>query len=88
MEDKKLNKHRPFHIYDGHTYFLTGRCYKGIDYFEGDDSKEMFRNKLGEISKELDVGIFSWVILNNHYHILFRLDNQSGMTSASLSQGA
>jgi len=85
MEGNKLNKHRPFHLYDGHTYFLTGRCYKAVNYFYNDERKEMFQNKLGEISKELNIGIFAWVILNNHYYLIFRLDKTSGVTSASLS---
>ena len=79
------NVHRPFHLYDGHTYFLTGRCYKAVNYFYNDERKEMFQNKLGEISKELNIGIFAWVILNNHYYLIFRLDKTSGVTSASLS---
>ncbi|OIO18275.1 MAG: hypothetical protein AUJ23_04130 [Candidatus Magasanikbacteria bacterium CG1_02_32_51] len=80
------NVHRPFHIYDGHTYFVTGRCYKGVDYFYNVERKGLFQKKLGEIVKELDIGLFSWVILNNHYHILFKLNGMNGVTSDSLSQ--
>ena len=35
------NKHRPYHLYDGHTYFVTGRCYKGVDYFR-EENKKLF----------------------------------------------
>ena len=86
MEGTKLNKHRPFNIYDGHTYFLTGKCYKGIDYFCDDDRKEMFRKVLKESIERFDIKLFSWVVLNNHYHLIFSISNEKGVTSESLSR--
>ncbi|OIO18551.1 MAG: hypothetical protein AUJ23_03405 [Candidatus Magasanikbacteria bacterium CG1_02_32_51] len=65
------NKHRPFYIYDGHTYFVTGRCYKGTDYFRESGKKEMFRQVLKDSIEKFYIKLFSWVVLNNHYHILF-----------------
>jgi len=67
------NVHRPFHLYDGHTYFLTGRCYKGTDYFYNDERKEMFQKVLKESIERFDIKLFSWVLLDNHYHILFSI---------------
>ncbi|PIZ96725.1 MAG: hypothetical protein COX80_00615 [Candidatus Magasanikbacteria bacterium CG_4_10_14_0_2_um_filter_33_14] len=71
MEGRKLNKHRPFHIYDGHTYFVTGRCYNGIDYFKENSKKEMFRKILKDSIEKFNIKLFSWVLLNNHYHVMF-----------------
>jgi len=67
------NVHRPFHLYDGHTYFLTGRCYKAVNYFYNDERKEMFQKVLKESIERFDIKLFSWVLLDNHYHILFSI---------------
>ena len=65
------NKHRPYHLYDGHTYFVTGRCYKGVDYFREENKKIFFRKILKDSIEKFDIKLFSWVLLDNHYHILF-----------------
>ncbi|MFA7315101.1 MAG: hypothetical protein WC025_04225 [Candidatus Magasanikbacteria bacterium] len=71
----KLNKHRPFHIYNGYTYFLTGRCYKGVNYFRDENKKRIFRKILKDSIEKFDIKLFSWVILDNHYHILFNVSS-------------
>jgi hypothetical protein len=70
---EKRNKHRPFHIYDGHTYFVTGRCYKKRLYLERDECKGIFKSLLEKARKRFDIHLFSWVVLRNHYHLMFAL---------------
>lgn len=67
------NKHRPFHIYDGHTYFLTGRMLEGFKILSDDKKKHFLQSKLAELSIEMNIGILAWSILDNHYHILCML---------------
>ena len=83
---KNRNIHRPLHIYSGHCYFLTARCYKGFKYFRG-ERKKILKAKMAELSEEMDIGILSWVVLDNHYHLLFLLKHPEGTTSASSSDG-
>lgn len=90
----ETNKHRPFHIYYGHTYFVSGACYKGLKVINSDKKKSIFKTKLAQISKEMNIGILAWVVLDNHYHLLFLLNvdengvanvYNSGVTNASSS---
>jgi len=70
---KIKNKHRPFHYYDGRAYFISGTCYKGLGMFLAEYRKDIFKKVLRESVKRFDIQLYSWVILNNHYHILFTL---------------
>ncbi|MDD2657000.1 MAG: hypothetical protein PHQ18_05560 [Patescibacteria group bacterium] len=67
----KTNNHRPHHIYDGYGYFLTARTYNKIHYFDTNERKNIFVQKLKKLSEKYEVGLFSWVLLENHYHIMF-----------------
>lgn len=67
------NKHRPFHIYDGCGYFITGRCYERIAYFKTHERKQIFIKTFSRLSGEYQVGIIAWSLLSNHYHCIIRL---------------
>lgn len=65
-------KHRPPHIYrDNQIYFLTSRTHKKICYFNGDERKEILKNVLIKSIKRFNIKIYAWVIMDNHYHLLF-----------------
>lgn len=67
------NKHRPFHIYYGHTYFITGRCYEQKHYFNSYDRKQIFIAKFSTLTKKFNIKIYAWSLLSNHYHIIVSL---------------
>ena len=70
--DEHIN--RPHHMYiEGAYYFITGRCLEGIKYFNKKDNKIIFVSVLKNLQRELDIKIYSWVLLDNHYHILCTL---------------
>ena len=88
LDIKEKNIHRPLHYYGGQVYFLSATCYEGVDMFCTDNKKRILKIKLKEISEEMGINIYGWVILNNHYHLLFHLNNfdeSEGVTNASLS---
>ena len=65
-------KHRPPHIYrDNQIYFLTSRTYKEICYFNNDSKKEILKSVLIESTRRFNIKIYAWVIMDNHYHLLF-----------------
>jgi putative transposase len=67
-----LKKHRPPHIYrDNQIYFLTSRTYKEICYFNNDSKKEILKSVLIKSIKRFNIKIYAWVIIDNHYHLLF-----------------
>ena len=67
------NVHRPFHLYEGHTYFVTGKCYENKPYFERNECKAVFKKILEEARTRFKIRLFSWVVLHNHYHLMFAL---------------
>ena len=70
-------KHRPPHIYrDNQIYFLTSRTYKEICYFNNDSKKEILKNVLIESIKRFNIKIYAWVIMDNHYHLLFHINRK------------
>lgn len=71
-----LKDHRPPHIYlDNQIYFVTSRTYKEICYFNSNEKKEIFVEILNDSIKKFNIKIFAWVLLDNHYHLLFNIDN-------------
>ena len=67
------NLHRPHHMYDGHTYFVTGRCIGAKHYFYNEQRKNIWRNVCKESIERFGIKMYAWVLLENHYHILFSL---------------
>ncbi len=74
IQTQNRNIHRPHHIYGGHTYFVTGRCYEKKKYFYDDVRKKIFQHILKNVAQKENIGIFAWVLLDNHYHILITLN--------------
>jgi putative transposase len=70
-----LKDHCPPHIYlDNQIYFLTVRCFKGQPYFK---NKENLVTKIIKgTTKEFKYGIYAWVILDNHFHLLLRVEKE------------
>ncbi|MDD2656786.1 MAG: hypothetical protein PHQ18_04465 [Patescibacteria group bacterium] len=70
----KEHINRPHHIYvEGACYFITGRCLEGKKYFSTFQRKDIFVSVLQNLQRELGIKIYSWVLLDNHYHILCSL---------------
>ena len=72
----KYKKHYPFHLYSGHTYAVSGRCQDKLNYFESDFKKEIFKRVLNKSIKRFKIRLFGWIILPNHYHLLFALPEE------------
>ena len=73
LATRNRNAHRPFHIYSGHTYFITGRCKERLPFFLSHKRKRLFQKVLKESSERFGIGIFAWAVLHNHYHLLCSL---------------
>jgi len=72
-----IKDHRPPHIYrDNQIYFLTSRTHKEICYFNNDLRKDILKSVLIKSVKRFDIKIYAWVILDNHYHLLFGVNSK------------
>ena len=66
--------HRPPHIFQiNKIYFLTGKTYKSIAYFNTPSKKKLLIKTINIAAKKFSINIFAWVILDNHYHLLFSM---------------
>lgn len=68
-----MENHRPPHIHPDDSFlFLTGRVYGGLSYLAPKKAKEYFLVKLDSILEKYKIILESWVILDNHYHLLIK----------------
>ena len=67
--------------YEGGLYHVLSRGNEGKDIFYDDPDRLTFLNVIGEMAEHYDVDIFSYVLMNNHYHILLRT-NQSNLSKS------
>ena len=66
--------HNPPHIYvDNSIYVVTSSTYGSIPYFNSDQKKLIVQEKIFDAILKTDSKLHAWVILDNHYHILFEL---------------
>jgi len=69
-----FDSHRPVHYYiDDATYFLTGHMNEGCDLLFNEERKQLFFDVLLNILDDYSIELIAWVILINHYHIMFQL---------------
>ncbi len=66
--------HNPPHIYlDNAIYIVTACTYGKKPYFDANDKKKMLMEKIFNSIDKIGAKLYAWVILTNHYHILFEI---------------
>lgn len=74
MALSKFKKHIPFHLYvDGGVYFVTARTLRGRRLFNTDQKKIILVSRINRSIKRFGITLHAWVVVDNHYHILFGL---------------
>jgi len=67
---------RPPHLFiNDSIYFITCRTRNGIRFFNSDNKKDLIKKSIGRACGKYDYKIFTWVILDNHYHLLIKISN-------------
>ena len=66
--------HPPHFYIDQATYFVSARTFNNVPVLASDAHKRLFRELLREKIKAIGVRLFAWVILSDHYHLLFYVD--------------
>ena len=66
-------KHHPLHIYKDETiYFVTARTIKKEKFFNTGEKKKILLQALKKSLEDYRYLPFAWIILSNHYHLLFK----------------
>jgi len=69
------NIHRPLHIYvSGQIYFITASTYNKLKILDDGRKRLIVRNNIIYSAIKWKIKVFAWVILSNHYHVLFQAD--------------
>lgn len=67
-------RHQPHHIYlDNQIYFVTAHTYLNKTFLSTLPKKRKLLKKIKEFLKAFNFNLYAWVILDNHYHILFKV---------------
>lgn len=76
-----ITPHRPPHIYlDNNIYFVTAHTFYKKPFFNQDKKLRSFASLLQENTKRYQIELYAWVLLPNHYHLLFKI-NRGGNLS-------
>ncbi len=64
--------HRPRHLYvDGMWYFVTAPTVNKVTILSSEVHLHLWMDPLRELTTEFEVKLVAWVVLPNHYHLLF-----------------
>jgi putative transposase len=67
-------EHRPIHFYRDQTiYFVTFRTINRINFLNTDQKKQIVSRVIQKAIKNFFASLYAWVILDNHFHLLFLL---------------
>ena len=58
--------------FEGALYHVLSRGNERQDIVATDEDRKLFLNTLGEMGERFEVDIFAYVLMDNHYHLLFR----------------
>ncbi|MDZ7401791.1 MAG: transposase [candidate division KSB1 bacterium] len=68
-----MKRHTPYHLYiDDYPYFINVHTYLNIYQMTSDFEKQKLLQKITEFFKTFHFVLYAWIILDNHYHLLFK----------------
>jgi putative transposase len=68
------NRHRPPHRYNNDCwYMITSSTVQKNKILQSNTHKQYFSNLLKELSRDFEMTLMAWVILDDHYHILIKV---------------
>ena len=73
--------------YEGALYHVLSRGNEQRPIFIDNDDRLLFLETLGEMSERFEIDIFAYVLMDNHYHLLFR-NNRANLSKSMQWFGA
>ena len=76
-----MSGHHPPHIFlDNTWYIITAATLDHAPFLAADRAKVLVRDRLQELVLESELTLRAWVILNDHYHLLFKAKRGKGLS--------
>ena len=73
-----IKRHQPLHLYiENQLYFLTAHTYKNQYLLKDNPHKQHLLNKIKEFFDVYNYLLYAWVILDTHYHLLFKSSDKA-----------
>ncbi|MBS1251497.1 MAG: hypothetical protein MAG451_00530 [Anaerolineales bacterium] len=80
MDNEKFKPFHPPHIYlDNQAYFITASIWDNRHILRSTEARKLIRDELRERIVDLQIKLYAWVILTNHYHLLFHVQEAAQM---------
>lgn len=80
MLSKNPTLHRPPHLYlDNQIYFITAHTFYKKPLFNTKEKLRSFASLLQKIINEYKIDLYSWVLLESHYHLLLKINFSSNL---------
>jgi len=68
-----MKRHQPIHFYlDDFLYFFTAHTYLDRYQMTTEFEKLKILDKIKDFLKSFNFTIYAWIVLDNHYHLLFK----------------
>ena len=81
-QKRPIIRHRPPHIYRDDTfYFVTCSTREKKTFLDTNIKRDILRDVLKEKTKRFGVRLTAWIILKNHYHLLFHVPSKETLAS-------
>jgi putative transposase len=75
-----FKRHKPFHLYlDDKIYFVTASTLNKESFFDTNSKKKIVKERLKNAAKKYKVKVYAWVVLSNHYHLLFQFKEEQNL---------
>ena len=84
LENQKrtIIRHRPPHVYRDDTFYFVTCSTRGKEpFFDTVIKRNILRDILKEKTERLSVRLKAWVILEDHYHLLFHVPSKDTLPS-------
>jgi putative transposase len=71
-----MKRHQPKHLYvDNQVYFISAHLADRNFRLDDDFKKDKLLLKIFSFAWENKISLYAWAILENHYHLLFKVSN-------------
>ncbi len=85
MEDDIFKQRRNSYIEIGKIYFWTATINKWQHLLQKDEYKNVILRSLAELSSRGKIDVFAFVIMPNHIHLIWRINDYNGKETAQAS---
>ncbi len=79
--ERKWYRHRPPHHFErGKALFITASTHRRVRHLQAPARKDEFLEVLAEASRQFEVDLHAWVVLDDHYHLIIHPEHPGSVS--------